>query len=171
MEIAATPQAVSEREASEARGGHGRRLTRALEALEVFPALAESRDRLLRVVGEERPSTGDMVGTVETDPALAIAVLRVANRPSSPRAGNVASIRHAVDVLGADAVESLASRTDVFDFFERRQPWNSAPERFRLHAIAVQRAADRIAREIDHPDRDELLVAALLHDVGKLVLV
>jgi DNA-binding CsgD family transcriptional regulator len=48
--------------------------------------------------------------------------------------------------------------------------WNGAPERFRLHAVAVQRAADRIVREIDHPDRDELLVAALLHDVGKLVL-
>lgn len=34
-----------------------------------------------------------------------------------------------------------------------------------------QRAGDRIAREIDHPDRDAVLVAALLHDVGKLVLV
>jgi hypothetical protein len=37
--------------------GHGRRLTAAFEALESFPALAESRNRLLRVVGAKRVST------------------------------------------------------------------------------------------------------------------
>ena len=41
--------------------GHGKRLTAAFEALEVFPALAESRNRLLALVAEERPSIGDMV--------------------------------------------------------------------------------------------------------------
>src|SRR4051794_18617385 len=41
--------------------GHGKRLTAAFEALEVYPALAESRDRLLALVGEEHPSTGDVV--------------------------------------------------------------------------------------------------------------
>ncbi len=151
--------------------GHGRTLTRALEALEVFPALSESRDRLLRLVCEDQPSTTEMVTTVESDPALAISVLRLANRRSHPRGGKVATIREGVEALGPAAVEALASRTDVFDFFERTPTWDLAPERFRLHAVAVQRAADRIAREIDHPDRDGVLVAALLHDIGKLVLV
>src|ERR671916_3142902 len=41
--------------------GHGKRLTAAFEALEVFPALAESRNRLLSLVAEDRPSAGDMV--------------------------------------------------------------------------------------------------------------
>ena len=36
--------------------GHGRRLTAAFEALEAFPALAESRNRLLRLVREDQPS-------------------------------------------------------------------------------------------------------------------
>ncbi len=146
--------------------GHGRRLTRALEALEVFPALSESRDRLLRMVGAGQPSTSDMVYAVECDPALAISVLRLANRGSHPRSGKVTTIREGVEVLGPAAVEALAARTDVFDFFERTPTWDVAPERFRLHAVAVQRAADRIAREIEHPDRDGVLVAALLHDVG-----
>ena len=37
--------------------------------------------------------------------------------------------------------------------------------------MATQAAADRVAREIDFPDRDELLTSALLHDIGKLVLM
>jgi putative nucleotidyltransferase with HDIG domain len=40
-----------------------------------------------------------------------------------------------------------------------------------LHAIATQVAADRLARELEYPERDELLCAALLHDIGKLVLM
>src|SRR5439155_19777147 len=55
--------------------GHGRRLTAAFEALEAFPALAESRDRILRVVRDDRASAGDLVAAVESDVALVIAVL------------------------------------------------------------------------------------------------
>ena len=42
--------------------------------------------------------------------------------------------------------------------------------RSRVHAQAVARAADRIARELALVERDDLLAAALLHDIGKLVL-
>ena len=59
--------------------GHGRRLTVAFEALEVFPALAESRDRLLLVVSKDHVATADIVTAVESDVALTIALLRLAN--------------------------------------------------------------------------------------------
>src|SRR3954469_11642053 len=54
--------------------GHGRRLTAAFEALEAYPALAESRNRVLRVVRDERASTGEVVAAVESDVALIVAV-------------------------------------------------------------------------------------------------
>src|ERR1700752_4730293 len=59
--------------------GHGKRLTAAFEGLEVFPALAESRNRLVALMAEEHPSTGEVVRAIESDVALVIAVLRVAN--------------------------------------------------------------------------------------------
>src|SRR5215216_4977860 len=152
--------------------GHGRRLTAAFEALEAFPALAESRNRLLRLLREERTSAGDIVQAVESDVALAIAVLRIANRTTQPgKKGKITSVVKAVEIISPAGVEALANRTAVFDFFERTPGWDVAPERFRLHAVATQRAADRIAKEINYPDRDEILVSALLHDIGKLVLV
>jgi putative nucleotidyltransferase with HDIG domain len=150
--------------------GHGRRLTEAFQALEAFPALAESRNRLLRVVRSEQVSTGDVVAAVESDVALSIAVLRIANSAKGPKRGKVTSICKAVEVLTPEGIDALASRTAVFDFFERAPGWDAGPERFRLHALATQRAADRLARETGFEDRGELLVSALLHDVGKLVL-
>jgi putative nucleotidyltransferase with HDIG domain len=150
--------------------GHGRRLTVAFEALEAFPALAESRNRVLRVVREDRASVGEVVAAVESDVALVITVLRIANRTAQRKKGKVASIPEAVEILSPEGVETLAARTATFDFFERTPGWDLMPERFRLHAVATQSAADRLARELECEDRDELLCSALLHDVGKLVL-
>jgi putative nucleotidyltransferase with HDIG domain len=151
--------------------GHGQRLTAAFEALERFPALAESRNRLLSLVAEERPSTGDVVAAIESDVALVIAVLRLGNQIGQQKAGRVESIVDAVEILSPEAVQSLASSTEVFEFFERGKTWDAAPERFRLHAVAVQRAADRLAAQSAYAYRDRLLVTALLHDIGKLVLM
>src|SRR5207245_172478 len=83
-----------------------------------------------------------VVQAVESDVALVIAVLRIANRARSPRKGKIAAIPDAVNVLTPGGVEALASRTQVYDFFERTPVWDAAPERFPLHAVATQPAAD-----------------------------
>ena len=150
--------------------GHGRRLTMAFEALEAFPALAESRDRLLSVVSKDHVATADVVSAVESDVALIIAVLRLANRAHEGRA-RVDTAVAAVELLSPHTVQAVANRVRTFDFFERASVWDAAPERFRLHALATQHAADRIATEVGYENRDRLTVTSLLHDVGKLVLL
>jgi putative nucleotidyltransferase with HDIG domain len=171
MEAALTPTPARTKPARPSpSGGHGRRLTAAFEALEAFPALAESRNRVLRVVREERASTGEVVAAVESDVALVITVLRIANRSAARKRGKIAGIPEAVEILSPEGVETLAARAATFDFFERTPGWDIMPERFRLHAVATQAAADRLARELEYDDRDALLCSALLHDIGKLVL-
>jgi putative nucleotidyltransferase with HDIG domain len=150
--------------------GHGRRLTMAFEALEAFPALAESRDRLLAVIGKDHVATADVVAAVESDVALIIAVLRLANRAEGAR-GRIDTAVSAVEALSAQTVHAVANRVRTFDFFERATVWDAAPERFRLHALATQHAADRIAAEVGYENRDRLTVTSLLHDIGKLVLL
>ena len=166
-DTAVTPPAAAQPSSE----GHGRRLTAAFEALEAFPALAESRNRLLAVVGQERVSNGEVVAAVESDVALVISVLRLANQVEGKTQGRVDSVVKAVDLLSAEAVQGLANRQRTFDFFERSSIWDAAPERFRLHGVATQRAADRLATEAGYEHRDRLMVTALLHDIGKLVLM
>ncbi len=142
----------------------------AFEALEAFPALAESRDRLLSVISKDHVATADVVAAVESDVALIIAVLRLANRTLDGRA-RVDTVVAAVELLSPQTVQAIANRVRTFDFFERASVWDAAPERFRLHALATQHAADRIAVEVGYENRDRLTVTSLLHDVGKLVLL
>jgi putative nucleotidyltransferase with HDIG domain len=155
--------------ASHAPSQHDR-LPRAFQRLDGLPALAESRDRLLRVLLSERPSRGAIIATIEADLALAIGVLRVANRRRFVRKGGVATIREAVEALTPAGVEVLARRIGAFDFFEQVPGWEIRPDSLRLHATATAEVAHRLGAELGHADRDELRVAALLHDIGKLVL-
>jgi putative nucleotidyltransferase with HDIG domain len=166
--VTTDPYASRERRHNE---GHGRRLTAAFEALEAFPVLVESRNRVMRLFEVGEPATADVVAAVEGDVALAVGVLRLANQVDGRHRGRVESAVKAVEVLSPRTVQAIASRARTFDFFERTSVWQGIPERFRLHAVATQRAADRLARELGYEARDRLMVTSLLHDIGKLVLV
>ena len=76
----------------------------AFEALEAFPALAESRDRLLTVVTKDHVATADVVTAVESDVALIIAVLRLANQVQGRR-GRVDTVVAAVELLTPQTVQ------------------------------------------------------------------
>ena len=145
------------------------RLPAAIERLDAMPALAESRNRVLRVLLEKDFRDDELVTAIESDVALVVAVMRLANANERKR-GGVATVPDAVKVLAPEGVETLARRIGVYGFFERIPGWQLPPERFRLHAVAVAGTAGMIAREIEHPRPDELLVAALLHDLGKVVM-
>lgn len=152
-------------------GGFRHRLPRAFERLGGLPALSESRDILLDVLDGPSPSRTAIVSAIESDVALLVAVLRLANEARGDSVPSIWSVPPAVEVLTPEGVETLARRIAVFDFFELIRGWTVPPEQFRLHAVATQRAAERLARLVDHPEPNQLMVAALLHDVGKLVLM
>lgn len=162
----------------ENRGGvRTHRLPAAFERLSSLPALAESRNRLLRVLLEEEDSGGRLVRVIESDIALVVAVLRSANHVARKRREGrrarrgIASIPEAVALLTPEGVGVLARRIAVVDFFDRMPGWSTPPDHVRLHATATQELIPPLTEDEDPTRRDELLVAALLHDVGKLVLM
>ncbi len=146
----------------------GARLAAAFEAVEKFPALIESRARVMQAATAETARVGELVDAVEADVALTMSTLRFANRSNS--LGGVGSVPEAVEVLKPSGVLAIAGTAPVFDFFEPNGGWELRPEQFRVHALATQQAAALIGREIGWADRDELVVAALLHDIGRLVV-
>jgi putative nucleotidyltransferase with HDIG domain len=156
------------RERDEEAPAPGARLAAAFESAERFPVLIESRGRVLRAATAETVRLGELVETIESDVALAIAVLRYANR--SRAGGGVGGVPEAVEILKPSGVLAIAGTAPVFDFFEPNGGWALRPERFRVHALATQYAAEQIGRAVGWPERDELAVSALLHDIGRLVI-
>jgi putative nucleotidyltransferase with HDIG domain len=148
------------------RGAGGRRLADAFDAVTGMPALGEARRRVLGACERQTAGAGELAEAVESDAALTIAVMRAANNGSGPP-GRAAGVRDAIEELRAERIAELTSALETYELLdgfgaERR-------ERFRRHAIAVRTASERIAEFARLPQRDELAVAALLHDVGHLV--
>ena len=138
-------------------------------ALDRIPVLSESRRRLMLLAGANEPAGAlDLVAVVEPDLGLALSVLRAAAQTGPDCAR---SVPHAVEALGAGGVLAAVSNADELDPLAPDPPWGGALDRLRLHGLAVQRAAERLMREVRVGDRDLIATAALLHDVGKLVLV
>jgi putative nucleotidyltransferase with HDIG domain len=166
IRAAPEPQGVSRAGAD----SHGRRLTAAFEALDTLPVLDECRRRLLTLFEQENRSTADLVAAIESDLAMTLLVLRFANRVPGKTRGKIDSVVKALEVLHAEGVQRIATKVRTFDFFDRGGAWDAEAERHRLHGLATQRATNRIAAEIGESRRDRLMVASLLHDIGKLVL-
>ncbi len=96
--------------------------------------LAETRNRVLRLFEDGEPATAELIGAIEGDMALAIAVMRLANQVDGPTRGRVETAIKAVDVLSPGTVLAIANRARTYDFFERTAVWQNIPERFRCTA-------------------------------------
>ena len=148
----------------------GERIARAFAELQELPALSQARERILEITEGPTVSKCELIAAIESDAALALAVMRTANagRRTAERQDTALE---AIQRIGRQGVRALALETKVFDFFERGGAWEEEIQKFRLHALATQRAADRIAAEIFDPHRDRIALSSLLHDIGKLVLI
>ena len=149
--------------------GHGRRLTLAFEALEAFPASPSPQPPALGGrQGQRRHGRHRRGGRVRR---------RADHRRAAPgqpcrrtRTGRVDTVVGAVELLSPQTVQCARRSRRAPSTSSSARASGSAPERFRLHALATQHAADRLAAEVGYENRDRLTVTSLLHDVGKLVL-
>jgi len=166
MSNASTRSATSDRRA----GAGGRRLAAAFDAVSELPALAEAKRRLIGACERPAAAPGEIADAVEADTGLAIAVMRAANNGDGP-SGRTAGVRQAIEALSTDRIIDLVAGIETYDVLDQPGVHADAHEQFRRHGVAVRNAAERIGELTRLPQREELVVAALLHDVGKLVLL
>jgi putative nucleotidyltransferase with HDIG domain len=167
-ETASLRSADSQPPGSRHHGARRSSLTDAIEELDDVPVFAPAYERVLVATAGDAATGGELVAAIESDTGLTVAVLRRAQAVGSRHPiGNVADAVAALTPTEIAAAIETLPRTDF--------PWRTSRlevlmHQLRVHALAVTRAADRIAREGNVITRDDILATALLHDVGKLVL-
>lgn len=151
-----------------ARVDSGRELTSAIADLDLVPVFAPAYDELVAALATDSGDPGAIVATIESDTGLTVAVLRKAQ--AGTRRRRIANVADAVSALGPEQIQAAISVLPRLEFPWRTTPLHLLMQRSRTHAQTVARAADRIAREVLPAPSDDLVTAALLHDVGKLLL-
>jgi len=155
---------------SSARRAHGSDmdLKSVIAEFDLIPTLAPAYERILVGIATGGMTASELVAAIESDTGLTVAVLRRA-QGVAVRA-RIANVPDAVAALSPSEIEEAVKVLPRTEFPWRTSQLEVLMHRTLVHAQAVARAADRIAVELGHPQRDDVLVAALLHDVGKLVL-
>jgi putative nucleotidyltransferase with HDIG domain len=165
----APPAGTASARRNEARmGGGGLRLADAFDVVSSLPVLLEARVRLLTLTDSPANSSADLAEVIESDCGLTIAVMRAANNGGGPP-GRCDGVRGAVEALTPEGVKLIATSVETYDLLAPTAT-SQREERFRRHAVAVRDAAERVADLVRVKSRDELAVAALLHDIGRLVI-
>lgn len=149
---------------------HERRLLAAFDGIDTFPCLDASRERALESLRRSSVDLVPVVAVVESDLALAIRLLREARAVVGSTHGMVGSVREAVEILGPSLTRGLVASCPTVDFFAKSGAWGTEPIGYRRHVTAVQAALQRIVERTGSGDLDRLMTAAVLHDIGKLVL-
>jgi putative nucleotidyltransferase with HDIG domain len=151
--------------------GYGTRFGDVLAFLQRPPILDESRSRLAHAVAQRPVALADAIETVETDVGLAIAVMTAANQVPASQPEGVATVPGAIVALSPGGLLRLAESLPTLSPAAPGDRVSIALSRISAHAIVARSAAEQVARLLCAPERDELRLAASLHDIGKVALV
>jgi putative nucleotidyltransferase with HDIG domain len=106
---------------------------------------------------------------LERDVAMSAKVLQLANSALFGLTSTVTSVRDAVMYLGVDTIRSLALTAEAFGKIAPRGSAEFSLDDFQAHAMLVARVTASILPA--GRAQQEAVTAALLHDIGKLVLI
>lgn len=157
-----------------------------LQELDQLPTLSPVAARLMALGSIDDVDLDEVVMVLETDPAMTTTVLGLCRRAHTGLGDKIQTVRHAVVMLGLEAVQSAVLGVHVYEFIRNETEridedqqiagGRSIPvDRIGLwkHAVAVAVGAELLAGEyrveIDVLP-EQAFVAGLLHDIGKPVL-
>lgn len=127
--------------------------------------------KLRSVLERAEHEVNEVVDAVKTDPALAAAVLRVANSVYFRRGQAATTLKAAVQRVGEKELERLALAAGLARELLRSGPLAEVRRAIWHDAMASAVACEALARTGHDIAPDEAFLVGLLHDVGKLVAV
>ena len=145
-----------------------RELIRQMEDLPILPSVAV---KIMNTLLDEASSAQDVADIVEVDPSLTMKILMVANSAFYGIAREVSTVRQAIVALGFSKMRSIILSLSVLDTVEAMVEESELDSgEFWTHSLKCAVGAQAIAAKLGEEFADEIFVAGLLHDIGKLVL-
>ncbi len=141
---------------------------------ELIPSLPEVVTQILKLLNDSKGAELEQFEHhLRNDAALVARMLRVVNSPFYGLANPVTSIKDAVMVLGFRSLRSLVLAASTSNYLERNfSCYGHEPKGLWTHSITVASASRTLAVAIrmDPDHQEEVFVAGLLHDIGKMLL-
>jgi putative nucleotidyltransferase with HDIG domain len=136
-----------------------------------FPGMPATAARLMPLLQNPDSSASKIEEILKYDPGLTANILKLTNSAYFGLPSRVSSVRQAIMLLGWKRLLQLVMTMCMSALMKKPVPGYDLPrgELWR-HSVAVSVAADLLVKSLSISDADEVFTAALLHDIGKLIL-
>lgn len=147
-------------------------LKQLISRIESLPALPELYRRLTMALMNEGASLQHIGDIIAQDVGMSASILRLVNSAFFGLPTRVASVQHAVKLLGTETIRVLILSIHLFSTISPRSFPGFSLKMLWEHSTRVACFARAIA-EVENAGlgaRDDCFIAGMLHDVGKLVI-
>ena len=149
---------------------HGRK-REIISKMKLFPSMSGIAAKVLKLLDDPDSSAGQVEQLLKQDPSLTANLLKLTNSAYFGIPSKVGSVRHAIAMLGWKRLSKLVMAACVSAITDRQIPgYDLPPGALWQHSVAVSVTAEGLMRELKVAESDEIFTAALLHDLGKLIL-
>ena len=136
-----------------------------------FPGMPATAARLMSLLQNPDASEAQIEDVLKYDPGLTANILKLTNSAYFGLPSRVSSVRQAIMLLGWKRLLQLVMTMCMSALMKKPLPgYGLARGELWRHSVAVSVAADVLVKSLSISDADEVFTAALLHDIGKLVL-
>jgi putative nucleotidyltransferase with HDIG domain len=136
-----------------------------VESINTLPTVPGVLKRLSAIIEKPRITLVEISAFISNDPALTTKVLKMVNSAIYGFPGRIASVSHATMLLGLNVIKGLLLGVSVFELMQKTM--NGLYE----HSLACAIASRVIAQKKGLKEPEEVSVAGLLHDIGKVILM
>jgi HD-like signal output (HDOD) protein len=145
-------------------------LNRIIGKIEDLPTLPRTVLKITELVNNPKSSARDLSRIITDDQVLTARLLKLVNSSFYGFPQRISTITGAIVLLGFDAIRNLLLTTSVYDVFSNHAKTSKFnQEKFWDHSLGCAVGAKVIGNFMRHDKIEELFVAGLLHDIGKIV--
>ena len=141
--------------------------------VKTIPTLPDVYFRVKKAFEDPSVSVDYLADAIRYDQALTISILRLVNSPLFGFRSKISSMSQAIMMIGLREVYSLVLSISVMGLFpiqEKEEEVLFPAKQYWAHSLGVGVMAKLIAKTMNMTNSEELFVAGLIHDIGKLIM-
>ncbi|MBW1741184.1 MAG: HDOD domain-containing protein [Deltaproteobacteria bacterium] len=142
-----------------------------IKSINKLPPFPDVASRALQILDDPRASVDQVISVIQYDQAVTANVLKLCNSAYYGLRRKVHSLREGLVLLGNAELKSIIlASTTVRLFQQENKGYDLAKGELWKHAVATGIISKIISDRVGASEHPSLFTAALLHDIGKVVL-
>ncbi|MBW2440341.1 MAG: HDOD domain-containing protein [Deltaproteobacteria bacterium] len=147
------------------------KIKRIMAQVKSFPGMPVTAAKLLKMLDNPDSTAAEIEEILRYDAGLTANILKLTNSAYFGIPSKVSSVRQAIMMLGWKRLLQLVMTMCMSTVMKKPIVGYDLPQgALWRHSVAVSVAAEAVVKALKIPEAEEVFTAALLHDVGKLVL-